>query len=98
LDRSWAGPRASLDAVEKRKILPLLGIEPPVIQQNLCFIYLVCINNTNSANSLVVQQIMWVYNMNMVYHIKKMFLKVIPPIDYQWQVIDYMMLLKAEVD
>jgi hypothetical protein len=27
-----------------------------------------------------------------------MFLKVIPPIDYQWQVIDYMMLLKAEVD
>jgi hypothetical protein len=24
----WVGPRAAVDAVEKRKILPLLGIEP----------------------------------------------------------------------
>jgi hypothetical protein len=27
----WVGPRAGLDAVEKRKILPLSGIEPGVI-------------------------------------------------------------------
>jgi hypothetical protein len=32
LDRSVGGPRASLDAVEKRKILPLPGIEPPAVQ------------------------------------------------------------------
>jgi hypothetical protein len=25
----WVGLRADLDAMEKRKILPLLGIEPP---------------------------------------------------------------------
>jgi hypothetical protein len=33
----WVGPRAGLDAMEKRKILPLPGIEPgrPVRSQSL---------------------------------------------------------------
>jgi hypothetical protein len=29
--RGWVGPRPSLDAAEKRKILPLPGIEPRLL-------------------------------------------------------------------
>jgi hypothetical protein len=29
---SWVGPRADQDVVEKRKIWPLTGFEPPAVQ------------------------------------------------------------------